>query len=82
MSEADSPRPLSSDVRAARLMSIVLPLSRAMFSNWAQSKMEMPELLHWLTNCWPLLTLPAIGAAVPVPPTLTVFPFAAAILAS
>lgn len=79
-SPVGSPRAPSSDVIAPKEISMLLPLSRARFSNSAQSKTEMPVLLHWFRNCWPLLTLPAVG--VVVPPTATVFPFRAAMFRS
>lgn len=49
--------------RMLRLALILLPLRAAMLPSWVQSAIETPVMLHWLTNCWPLLTL-AVGVAL------------------
>lgn len=43
-----------------------------MLPNWVQSAMEMPVLVHWFMNCWPLL-LVAVGEAAVVVEEIDVF---------
>lgn len=40
----------------------LLPFKAAMLRNWAQSATEMPEFVHWLRNCWPLLAVDVAAA--------------------
>lgn len=71
-----------SDVSPAKLMSMLLPLSKAMLSSSVQSSTETPMFWHSFRNCWPLLTLPADGVADPDPLTLMLLPLRAAMLRS
>ena len=83
-SRVGRPRAVSSAVRSAVLMLMVLPLRMAVFRSWAQVKVETPSAEHWFRNAWPLLVVPelAVPVVVAVPPTLTVLPLPAAMLPS
>lgn len=50
-SVVERPREESSDIKSVKEMSMLLPFKIATLSNWAQSRIDTPTLLHLFTNC-------------------------------